>query len=259
MKNKAIFFLLTCTIIIVSFIFLRNITSLNNKNDTLTIGTVGNYAPFVSINAQGEYEGFDIDVAQELAQKMGKKLILKDLGSMAPLFISLEQGSVDAIIWAISITKERLKKVNFVRYQGENTTAYSLIFWQTIPTKINSINDMNNMTICVEPTSAQEAVLNKYPLINKQFTEKVDDALLNIQYAKADAALVEPAIAQKFKNKFPEIQIMNVPLAEEDQVLGMGIAIKKSNPTLTKIVQENISKLQEEDIINKLEKKWNIS
>ena len=226
---------------------------------TFTVGTAAGYAPFVSINAQGDYEGFDIDVANALAQKMNKQLIIKDLGSMTPLFIALEQRNIDAIIWGLSITQERLKKVAMIRYQGEITTSYPLIFWQKIPVGIQSINSMNGMTICVEPTSSQDAVLSRYPLINKKFTEKVDDALFNIQYAKADAALVEPAIAKKFKKKYPEIVTLDIPLAPEDQVQGVGIALAPTDSSLAKEIQEALNELQRSGVIKSLEEKWGIS
>lgn len=259
MKFKTIISLFIAAIITIYFVSFKNFAVSNNKSDTLTVGTAANYAPFVSINAQGEYEGFDIDVAKKIAEKLGKKLVLKDLGSMAPLFISLEQENIDAIMWGLSITQERLKKVIMINYQGESTTAYSLLFWKTVPTGISTIKDMNGMTICVEPTSSQDAVLDNYPLINKKFNEKVDDALLNIQYGKADAAFVEPAIAKKFKTKYPEIQILDVPLDEKDQVQGIGIAIKQNNLALAEEIQKNITALQQEGIIEELEKKWNIS
>ena len=92
------------------------------------VGTAAQYAPWVSINEQGEYEGFDIDVAQALAKTMGKTLVIKDLGSMASLFMALEQGSIDVIMWGMSITKERLQRVNMVRYSGETITTYPLLF-----------------------------------------------------------------------------------------------------------------------------------
>ncbi|HLJ31538.1 MAG TPA: transporter substrate-binding domain-containing protein [Candidatus Babeliales bacterium] len=252
---------LLCTgiAVIVCFIFVQNFISSNNRKDTLIIGTTADYAPFVSINAQGEYEGFDIDIAIQLAEKMGKQLIIKDLGSMSPLFISLEQETIDAIIWGLSITQERLEKVILIRYQGEYTTSYPLIFWKNIPEKISTIQDMQNMTVCVEAGSSQDAVLNNYPFINKKYKERVDDALLDIQYAKADAALVEPAIARKFKNKYPEIQVIDVPLAPKDQVQGIGIAIKQSNINLAEEIQKNIMALQQEGVITQLEQKWNIS
>ena len=223
------------------------------------VGTAAGYAPFVSINERGEYEGFDIDIAQELALKMGKTLELKDLGSMTSLFMALNQGSIDAIIWGLSITQDRLKNVAMVRYQGETVTTYPLIFWQKIPENIKTIEAIKNMSICVEPTSSQDAVLSKYEFINKIPVDKIDDALLNIQYGKADAALVEPAIAKKFKNKYPEIMILDVPLNIEDQVQGIGIAIKHENKSLIKEVEDVVAKLQAAGTIKELEQKWGIA
>jgi ABC-type amino acid transport substrate-binding protein len=227
--------------------------------DTFTVGMTAGYAPFVSIDANGEYVGFDIDVAKALAAQMDKKLVLKDLGSMAGLFMALEQGTIDAIIWAMSITQDRLKKVDMVRYAGETTTAYQLLFWQSVPANIRSLEDMAGKTVCVEPASAQDVVISKYPDINKLATEKVDDALLYIQYGKADAVFVELAIAKKFKNKYPEIQVVDIPLAAEDQVMGMGITLKKGNVERVKAIQKAVDQLRSQGIINNLETRWDIS
>lgn len=235
-----------------------NQTKKVSDNNQLVVGIAAGYAPFVSINAQGMYEGFDIDVAQALAKKMGKTLVLKDLGSMISLFVALDQGSIDCIAWGLSITQDRLRKVAMVHYQGDSIKSYPLIFWNNIPEKIKSINDMNSRVVCVETGSAQEKALRKYGQITIMPLEKVDDALLNIQYGKANAAFVEPAIAKKFKNKFPEIQNLDVELDSQDYVQGIGIVIKKDNDELIKNIQESIIYLKNDGTIKELEKKWGI-
>jgi arginine transport system substrate-binding protein len=226
---------------------------------TLIIGTAAGYAPFVSINQQGEYEGFDIDVAHALAKQMNKKVVLQDLGSMTPLFIALDQGTIDAIIWGLSITPQRLQKIAMIRYQGSAVTAYPLLFWGNIPAHVHSIQDMQNMTVCVEPSSAQDSILTNYPFITKKYVERVDDALLQIQYGKADAAFVEPAIAKKFMQKYPEIKQLDVPLEQKDQELGIGIAVKQNNMALQKDIEHAIDALTSNGVIAELEKKWNMS
>lgn len=227
-------------------------------NQSIIVGTAAGYAPFASINEHGEYEGFDIDVATALAAQLQKKLELADLGSMTSLMMALEQGSIDAIIWGVSITQARLKKFAMIHYQGEPTQAYSLLFWQKMPAGINSINDMTGMTVCVEPSSSQSDVLKKYADIVVLPTEKVDDALLNIQYGKADAAFVEPSIAKKFKNKFPEIKILSVPLAPEDHVNGIGIVVKKDNAMLIEQIQKAVQTLKNQGAMSVLAQKWGI-
>lgn len=240
------------------YVFLKQ-ASMHHDADQLVMGTAAGYAPFVSINPQGEYEGFDSDVAEALAKKLGKKLALKDLGSMTSLFMALDQGAIDAVIWGLSITQDRLKKVAMVHYQGQATASYPLIFWKTIPPEIKSLSDMKNKTICVEPGSSQEAIVSKYDAIRLVPIEKVDDALLNIQYGKTDAAFVEPVIAKKFKNKYPEIQILDVQLAPEDQERGVGIMIKKDRAELIKNVQQAIKALKEEGLIKRFEQKWGMA
>lgn len=240
------------------YIYRTSPTSMQGDSQSLTVGIAAGYAPYISINGQGDYEGFDIDVAQALAAKLNKKLILKDVGSMAPLMIALDQGSVDIAMWGLTITKDRLHKLAMVHYQGAEKKSNPMVFWQNIPNNIQTLDDMKGMTVCIEPTSFQSDVIARYPDIRLLPTEKVDDALLNIRYGKADAAFIDPEIAKKFKAKYPEIQIMDMPLADDEQALGIGIAIKQDNGAMIKKITGAIELLKAEGTMNMLEKKWSM-
>ena len=62
------------------FIFAKIFAETSDQEPTsLIIGTTSGYAPYVSLNSQREYEGFDIDIAELLAKKLNYKLALKDL------------------------------------------------------------------------------------------------------------------------------------------------------------------------------------
>ena len=235
------------------------IKNTQKNNAVLVVGTASGYAPFVSMNEQGQYEGFDIDVAQAVAQKMNKTLELKDLGSMPALFTALEQGMVDVLIWGISITKPRLEKVSMVHYQGEVVDSRFLLFWQTMPESITSIFDMQGKVVAVEPASSEDAILQKYDFITPLPVDKIDDALLSIQYGKCDAAFVEPTIAKKFANKYPEVKTLRVQLNQEDYVQGCGIVIKKDNTQLTQEIERVVAALKADGTITALEKKWGLA
>lgn len=227
--------------------------------ELLSVGTVGGYAPYVSINERGEYEGFDIDVAKAIAEYLGKELVLQDLGSMAPLFMALDQGSIDAIIWGLSITSARLEKVAMVKYAGDLVKEDELIFWGPVPAGITSLADMDNLTVCVEPGSSQAAVLADYVKIITVPIERIDDALLMIQYGKAAAALVEPTIAAKFKKRYPEILSLPVPLPPDKQIHGVGIALKKNNNVLTSAITEAIDALRASGFLAEAAARWGVS
>lgn len=231
----------------------------NTQTNRLIVGTASGYAPFVSINANGEYEGFDIDIANALAKQLDKELVIKDLGSLPTLFCALEQGSIDVIIWALSITQERQQAVAMVRYQGEGVRSYPLIFWQQVPTPVTSFADCAGLTVCVEPRSTQEKVLNKYPTISKKPVDKVTDSLLELQYGKADAALVEPAIAKTLQASFPaQLIIVDIPLQPSEQEFGNGIAIRKDNRALIAAIEQAVENLRANGTIAQLEQKWGL-
>ena len=243
-------------ICIAIYFFTKKLTP--SDTTTLIVGTSAGYAPFVSVNPAGEYEGFDIDVAKAVALQMNKKLVLKDLGSMSSLFMALDQGMIDAIIWGISITQDRLEKVAMIHYQGSTVTAYPLLFWKTIPANIQSLSDMQGKIVCIEPGSSQDSVLAQYPNIGTLQVDKIDDALLHLQYGKADAAFVEPAIAQKFKNKYPQLESIDIPLALSDQVHGVGIVVKKDKQPLIAQLEQAVAALKSNNIIEQFAQKWNI-
>src|ERR1700687_6135739 len=104
MKKNSIIATATLIIALISgYIWLKKYqsNSLCAHTNELIVGTAAGYAPFASINPQGDLEGFDIDIAHAVADRMSKNLVIKDLGSMASLFTALDQGTIDVIIWGL--------------------------------------------------------------------------------------------------------------------------------------------------------------
>ena len=64
-------------------------------DDVLVLGT-NVYPPYIFINEENEFVGFDIDIATMIAEKMQRKLVVKHMGFDA-LIIALKQKKVDMI------------------------------------------------------------------------------------------------------------------------------------------------------------------
>ena len=229
--------------------------------DDFIVGTTSGYAPYVSINAEGEYEGFDIDIATALADKLGRRLVIKDFGSMPALILALKQNKADALIWSISITQERQKQMAMVYYQGEKVTSLPLLFWGEIPDNINGLEDMANnpkAVISVEAGSFQENVLLSIPGLNLKQVDKVSDAILELKYAKSQAALIDNSLKPIYMEKFPKLKSLTVDLPESKQSMGNGICLNSNKRDLIAAIQKAVNELFSDGTIANLEAKWRL-
>ena len=78
----------------------------------IRIGTEGAYPPFNNLNAKGELEGFEIDYANMLCDKMKVKctFVAQDWDGIIPALLA---SKYDVIVAGMNATDERSKKVDF--------------------------------------------------------------------------------------------------------------------------------------------------
>lgn len=94
------------------FALAANAAMADGHSMTIKIGTEGAYPPFNNLNSAGELEGFDIDIAKALCAEMKAQceFVTQDWDGIIPALIA---GKFDAIIASMSITPERMEKVDF--------------------------------------------------------------------------------------------------------------------------------------------------
>jgi arginine transport system substrate-binding protein len=228
------------------------------SQENLIVGLQCGYPPFEFMDTSGKIVGFDVEIAEILADKLHKKLIIKDMEFEGEI-LSLKQGKIDLIISGMNITPSRLKEIMMVSYHGEQATSLSLIFWNEIPEGINTIEDiasLPNPAISVESGSIPEMFMNHYANIHAKSFQGALGPLMDVKYGKSVANLVEPDVAEYLKTQHPEIKILNVPLPNEETIMGFGIGIKKGNQELFQQIQTIIQDLKASGELKQLEDKW---
>jgi polar amino acid transport system substrate-binding protein len=116
------------------------------KRGTLIVGTNVPYPPFETFNAtSGKYEGVDMDIITEIADRMGVKVEFKPMDFDA-LIGAVQAGQIDVAISSFTITEERAKSIDF-------SHAYSFAN-QTVlvhdDSTIASIDDLENKTFTAQ-------------------------------------------------------------------------------------------------------------
>lgn len=231
----------------------------NEPDNIMTIGMMSGWAPFMSVNPQGQFEGFDVDVANAVCERLKKTCNIIDMGSLAPLFVALESNKISAVFSGLDITKARREKMTMVPYFGDKLKEYYLLFWQQIPENVQSIDDLKslpNPVVVVEPGVAPEKYIDQFPFIEKKQIATLSDRLLDLQFGKSLAVFLEPEMSQQVMRKNPKIKGFPVPLPEELQIDGMGIAVKKENNALSDAISAAIAAMKADGTMNKLAARW---
>ncbi len=241
-------------IILLSLILLLSACSSNAPDPkTLVLGTDPSYSPYERIGSDGKCEGFDIDVANAIADKLNKKLVIKQFGFTA-LILALKQNKVDLVLAGMSITPSRQKEIEMIPYQGDLITSLYLLFWGEKPSGVNHPKDLN--TVAVMTGTCEEDYLRKIPNFAYKSLENTTEIIMDLQYKKSEAAFIEPKVAKVLQNQFPEIQLLEVPLEKADWTIGKGIGMNKNNLQLIKQIRIAIEELKAEGTLQKLEEKW---
>ncbi|MGM0942121.1 MAG: transporter substrate-binding domain-containing protein [Bacillota bacterium] len=227
-------------------------TSNNSKSadeEVLKMATSADFPPFESRDPQGNFEGFDIDLAHLIADELGYELQIEDM-KFDGLIGALQANRVDMVMSGMSATEERKKNVDFsteYHHSGES-------FLTGAESNIKSLDDLKGKTIGVQLGTIQEEgaeiLADKYDFEVK----KVDNAGLLVQELNSnriDVGYMDKTVAKGYINE-QGLKGFDDPTTSSP---GMGIAFPKGNG-LVDDVNDVLKKLEEEGKIKELEEKW---
>lgn len=201
------------------------------RAEELRIGMMSGWAPFMNRNEEGKFEGFDVDIAQKIADHLGKKLLIVDAGSLASLFLMLEQGSIDMAMSGLDITHQRKQKYDMIPYYGEAARHFYILHKSDKLRKAATITDSldGTLTIAAEPASAQSRFLEGFSFIEIKPLESIAHMIMDVNFHKSDGMIVEEGVMKRITKQDPSLEVIKLDLPTEFIVEGMGVALKRGN------------------------------
>lgn len=226
-------------------------TGSNSSEKTLIMATSADYPPYEYVETAkgGEIVGFDIDVANHIANKLGYKVEIKDM-DFNGLIPALDSGKADFVIAGMTPNEERKKTVDF---SDEYYAAQQLIV--TKDKAIKSVEDLEGKTIGVQLASIQEKEADKL-LKDHKFEvvqrNKVTELVQEMKSNRVDAAIIEDAVAYEFLKKNKDLSSFALPNTD---AAGSAIAFPKDSE-LTKEFNAELKKMKEDGTLDELVEKW---
>ena len=215
------------------------------QNGKLVVGMSADYAPYefhyIDENGKDVIGGFDVDIANEIANKIGVNLVIQEMDFDA-LVSALPAGKVDLVISGMNPTEERAKVVDFseVYYNSK----HGILVRAEDADKYQTFADLEGAKVGVQLGSTQEKIAKtEIPNVNLQQLSNINNLILELKAGKVDAIVMEKPVAEMAVKSNPELAV-GKPIYEE-QTGGNAVGIAKNNPQLLAKVNEVITELNE--------------
>ena len=224
---------------------------------TLTIGTSAEYEPFEYME-DGEYKGFDLELAQAIADDLGLELKIEnvDFDTIVP---GVASGTkYDMGIAAITATPEREKEVGFTDSYYMDDQAIVTMADNTEITGDNYADALNaeGVKIAVQSGSTAEAFAKEnFPNAELVPFKNATDCFAAVQSSQANALVTNRSVAaQLVATSFSNEQVIKQISTGEEYA----IAVNKDNTALLDALNDSIAKLTEDGTVDELMTKYNI-
>ncbi len=221
---------------------------------TMKVGMMGTYRPYNFLNDNKEMDGFDADIAREVAKRLGVEVefVSQEFSGLTP---SLQSKKIDAIISQMTITDERKQALDFS--EGYITNQVKIIV-KDDNSDITKLEDFKGKTIGVGLGTNDETYLRNevLPKVGDFTIKTYDDVITSLK--DLDAGRIDATINNLYalkpiidSNGF-KIKAVGEPI-KSDQA---GIAVRKNNPELVAALNEALQGMKDDGTYNTIFKKW---
>ena len=223
------------------------------EDGKLTVVAELGFAPFEYMDEKtGEPVGFDVDVINAVAEKMGlaaSYLPNQKFDTLVPII--KQGGKADVSIAAITITDERLESVDFSEPYLDSNQA--IVVAKGSSETEETLNDASKQVVCQGGTTGDEWIGENLPDAVRVPVDDVTAALTGVQTGLYQAMVVDlPVASYMLAQSFSDLQIVKeIPTGEQ-----YGIAVSKDNPELTQAVNKALEDMKSDGTMKEIETKW---
>ncbi len=178
-----------------------------SSEDTFVVGMECGYAPFnyqisnatdtsVSLGGAGNVDGYDVQIAKLIAEKLGKKLEIKKI-SWDGLMVALEAGEIDAIIAGMTANETREEGADFTSPYYDSEGMIMIVRKDSEEAKYTDIQQFTGKNIVGQKGTNYDDVIDQINGVN-HVTPKATypEMVVALQQGDVDGITAEMAVAK---------------------------------------------------------------
>lgn len=219
---------------------------------TLIVGFDQDFPPMGFVGDDGEYTGFDMELAQEVAKRLGLEYKAQPI-AWDSKDMELESGNIDCIWNGFTMTGREDDYTWTEPYMANQQ-----VFVVANDSDINSQADLAGKIVEVQADSSAEAALKEAPELTATFKELLttadyNTAFMDLEQGAVDAIAMDVIVAgYQIQQRNADFKILDDSLSEEEY----GVGFKKGNTELRDKVQSTLEEMAEDGTLQEVSEKW---
>ena len=219
--------------------------------DTLVLGFDDTFVPMGFKGDDGKYTGFDIELAEEISKKIGKKIEYQPI-DWTMKESELKNGNIDFIWNGFSITEERKKELDFTKAYLKNKQIIITLKGSDIKTK----EDLNGKVVAAQDQSSAVDAIGDYKANFKELVtfSTNDEALRDLEAGRCDAVVADEVLSKYYINLkgADNYKVLEDNFGEEEYAVG----VRKGDQELIDAWNKAYDELVKDGTASELSKKW---
>ncbi|WP_456060410.1 amino acid ABC transporter substrate-binding protein [Brachyspira pilosicoli] len=224
------------------------------ENGKLVLGLDDTLAPMGFRDDNGEIVGFDIDLAREVANRLGVELEAKPI-DWSSAILSLKKGDVDVIWNGFAVNESRQQQVNFTKPYLYNRL---MIAKYSDRDDINSKEELKGKIVGVQSGSSNYETLVNDP-VSKEIKEirqydSYVNAFLDLEAKRIDAVIVDEIVARYYISK----ENADFTLLEDKPITSqyLSVGLRKTDTELLNAIDKALDDMRADGKAAEISTKW---
>lgn len=228
------------------------------QQKSLTVGFDNTFVPMGFEEKNGEYAGFDVELAQYVSKKLGITIHFQPI-DWDMKETELQNGTIDAIWNGYSATDERREKVAFTIPYMQNTQV--LVVKKS--SGLHSASDMTGKVLGAQNGSSGMLDFEEYPEVLKNRVkggdadqyQSVNEAIIDLKNDRIDALLIDRVYADYYlTTEGIADEYDTIPSGFESESFAVGV--RPADKKLLEALNRAFKELYQEGIFQQISEKW---